>query len=840
MIKSSQNLGAGTAVRAGLLPLAALAFVLLSLPGHAALNNYITRQGDKLYDGVTEFRFVGYNMCDLVQSWRGGIHTPDPWEQEDAICAVAQSAPANRGVARPIMISVRKPGEMYGIKCIEESGVYNETVFRGMDKALQLANQYGVRLILPIIGVGSEPRGGARDFATFSLGANATQMDFFTNQTVKQDFKNFLNYLVNRVNVYTGIPYKNDRAILCWELGNELIPGPEVDAWCTEMAAYLKSLDSNHLLMDGKSLDTIHLTPEGRGRISPASLGDPNVDIVTYHVYYSHTDLESLCHNTAVDPNTGLRKPLIFGEFGFGVSSDPTTVTYISLIDGLAHYSPDLHPFLNQVLSDGSSGALLWNMAYRDMNGGFRWEKGIANDPIPYRDFRWPGIAGLGTGFDEKGVLDMVHDYSYKLGTGNANAQGPALPVPDAPRILPIYDPHAISWRGSVGAVGYRILRSNSAYGPFTIIGTGLSDVPSDPLVSFAGFNDTNALTANVTYYKMNAINASGQWSAESNIVCYTNTTPIIIDNGGAGFTTNGSWSAGTSGGYNNNFLHDGNIVADPSTKWAKWTPSIPSGGYYDVFMCWTAGGDRSDAAPLEIAFNGGVDSSKTVNQRINGSRWNWVGTFNFSAGSGNSVKILCTDTGRTISDAVMFVRNDSPYLFYNNFDEGVWSDWTVSDPWNNIETVGTGYDASGDGCLELDKPSGELIATAGDGAWTNYSAEASATILNSSPTFPGVLFRYVDDRNFYMFRVTPPGANQSAQLYKKVNGAFTLLAQTPCSIAVGTKFTLKVTAGGTSLTCFLNGTSVITLTDTNHPKGKVGFRVLSGHAVFGKMIVTK
>lgn len=140
----------------------------------------------------------------------------------------------------------------------------------------------------------------------------------------------------------------------------------------------------------------------------------------------------------------------------------------------------------------------------------------------------------------------------------------------------------------------------------------------------------------------------------------YDTATPsdIVIDNTDAGFTTDSAWSASTStGGYvGSNYLHDGTAGADAATRWAKWTPTVATTGHYDIYMNWTAGSNRPSAAPLEIAYNGGTDTSKTVNQQTNGGTWVLIGNYSLVAGTGNSVKILATGSGYTIADAVRLV----------------------------------------------------------------------------------------------------------------------------------------------------------------------------------------
>ncbi len=76
---------------------------------------------------------------------------------------------------------------------------------------------------------------------------------------------NQVNYITNRVNVYSGLVYQNDPAIFAWNLINEpatahgfdesrgVAPGATLAAWVKEMAAFTKepAQDPNHLLSVG-------------------------------------------------------------------------------------------------------------------------------------------------------------------------------------------------------------------------------------------------------------------------------------------------------------------------------------------------------------------------------------------------------------------------------------------------------------------------------------------------------------------------------------------------------------------------------------------------------------
>ena len=74
--------------------------------------HFITRQGNKLFDGEDEFRFIGANMPGLVlpYDWTLSLperlHLPTPWEQEDAFKTLDQM---NLRVVRLWNLPIREP-----------------------------------------------------------------------------------------------------------------------------------------------------------------------------------------------------------------------------------------------------------------------------------------------------------------------------------------------------------------------------------------------------------------------------------------------------------------------------------------------------------------------------------------------------------------------------------------------------------------------------------------------------------------------------------------------------------------------------------------------------------
>lgn len=104
--------------------------------------------------------------------------------------------------------------------------------------------------------------------------------------------------MLTRVNSFTGIAYKDDPTIFAWELMNEPrcqsdLSGKPIQDWTAEMAAYVKSIDSKHLVEVGLEGFYGNSMPEktqhnpgyqvGTDFISNNQLKD--VDFATIHLY---------------------------------------------------------------------------------------------------------------------------------------------------------------------------------------------------------------------------------------------------------------------------------------------------------------------------------------------------------------------------------------------------------------------------------------------------------------------------------------------------------------------------------------------------------------------------
>mgnify|MGYP000997821631 CR=1 FL=1 len=426
---------------------------------------YITRNGDKLMDGNNELRFFSFNIPTLTinqqPSWKtpGGenkLRRVDPWEQEDAMKTICQ---LGGQVARTYVFSIIGGTLSKDVAHITDVGQYNEALFEDFDRLLSYANKYGVRLIIPLIDQWDH-WGGIKQFAELH---GKSQDSFFTDEAIKEDFKKFISTVLNRTNTITGVKYKDDKAILAWETGNELSPP---DNWTEEMAEYIKRIDRVHLVMDGNY------------GISDSSLKNPNIDIVSNHYYDSD---KTFSERYLLDASKAKgRKPFIVGEFGLSTQSN-------------------MQELITTVRDNGTTGALIWALGTHSVDGGFLQES-----------YHWPAQND-----SEEIMVDFMRESAYKI-------QGkpvPELAAPEKPEILPIEYHLEIAWKGSAGAYYYDLERSEAMDGPWIKIAENLREGIG---AEYKPYGDTIVERGRSYYYRLIAKNKSGASSEPSDVKSYT------------------------------------------------------------------------------------------------------------------------------------------------------------------------------------------------------------------------------------------------------------------------------------------------------------------------------
>ncbi|CAH1208081.1 hypothetical protein PAECIP111892_03046 [Paenibacillus auburnensis] len=464
-------------------------FDLARVTKPSVFTHFITKSGDKLMDGEQEFRFNSYNYPGALfnEDEAGGI-MPTAFEQEDAIRSIKQMGGK---VFRTYSLSFKKGDQAPGtVRHIMGPGVLNEEAFKSMDKLLELANKHGLRVIIPFIDHWDWAVGGVSDLAAFRgiTDKDAKNKAFYSNPLLLSDYKLIMDKVLNRINTYTGVRYKDDPAILAWESGNELMVSPVVEA---ESAAHYKKINQNQLFMDGNLI--VYPDPNSSSHtyknITDTALNDPNIDIVTSH-YYSGNFATRVREDQALSKG---KKPFVVGEFG--------------LIQ-----TGQVEAMLDEVINSGASGALIWSLRPHSNNGGFiQHSEYDPGDGILYRAYHWPGLPS-GDYQDERNLMSLMREKAYAIDGINT----PMLPAPEpAPELFETSSVSKLRWKGSTGASSYTVERSETPGGPWSVIGKNiLDDVnPGENM-----FSDLTGVTGTDYYYRVKGDNISGG-SDYSNIV---------------------------------------------------------------------------------------------------------------------------------------------------------------------------------------------------------------------------------------------------------------------------------------------------------------------------------
>jgi len=226
-------------------------------------------------------------------------------------------------------------------------GVYNEEALQNLDLVIAKGKQRGLLFILPFINYWDE-LGGICQYNTWAGAENpSVNMDFFLNNEQTQKwYRDYIYMLLNRVNTFTGVAYKDEPAILSWQIMNEgrnKGQNPEIlRDWYREIAQYIKSIAPDQLLGTGEegfddgtpSIYSVHdysntyvlRADEGTSYILNTSI--PEIDYGNAHWYptefgfgFEITNDLLTAQNAWITDHIRIAKiegkPFILGEYGF-------------------------------------------------------------------------------------------------------------------------------------------------------------------------------------------------------------------------------------------------------------------------------------------------------------------------------------------------------------------------------------------------------------------------------------------------------------------------------------------------------------------------------------------
>ena len=213
----------------------------------------------------------------------------------------------------------------------------NELKKRDMDAILYLTNNWewsgGMAKYLEWNGYGKVPNPNLKPNTWPQFMSYTAQ--FHQCEPCKNSFLEHIKFMLNRKNSVNGIPYKQDKTIMAWEVANEpriwnIENEKAFTNWLNEVASTIKSIDKNHLLTtgsEGKAGSNDDIAAFERTH------NNPNIDYLTMHIWpknwgwYNINDEKNSTEvaikktNDYIDEHIkvaqNLKKPLVLEEFGF-------------------------------------------------------------------------------------------------------------------------------------------------------------------------------------------------------------------------------------------------------------------------------------------------------------------------------------------------------------------------------------------------------------------------------------------------------------------------------------------------------------------------------------------
>ncbi len=207
---------------------------------------------------------------------------------------------------------------------------FDEQAYKNIDSMLDSAKKHGMRITLCFVD-NWDYNGGAKILAKW---AGVAKDGFWTNDKAKEYYRQSVQKLVLRKNTVNGILYKDDPTIFAWDLCNEPWDRDDTSAktmaaWISEMAAYVKSLDKNHMVTAGLEGYYLNNGQHYSGTDFILCQQSKDIDFTTFHIYpasewnhYSKSTVDFLLKRWIKDSHEVLKKPIVMEEFGIAKGQD--------------------------------------------------------------------------------------------------------------------------------------------------------------------------------------------------------------------------------------------------------------------------------------------------------------------------------------------------------------------------------------------------------------------------------------------------------------------------------------------------------------------------------------
>jgi pectate lyase len=169
--------------------------------------------------------------------------------------------------------------------------------------------------------------------------------------------------------------------------------------------------------------------------------------------------------------------------------------------------------------------------------------------------------------------------------------------------------------------------------------------------------------------------------------------------------------------------------------------------------------------------------------------------------------------------------------LFTDDFEDGNANGWTKSGgSWAVVSDGSLVYRQSG--------TSADSNARAGSPSWTNISTQARVKPIafNGADRYVGVMTRVVNSNHYYFLALQN---GNRLLLGKRAGSSPITLATRSFTFSTGTFYTLRIDANGSSLSGYVNGTLLLTASDSAFTSGIIGGATYFASAEFDDFMVT-
>ncbi len=324
----------------------------------------------------------------------------------------------------------------------EAPGVLNDTILagldftiaelekRGMDAVIYLNNAWdwsgGYGFYLKQCGYGDSPNanieGGYEKYVEYCAD--------FSRDTIAQNlYYDYVKKIVSRKNSITGRDYKDEPAIMSWQLCNEPRPfsksvKKEFAAWLAKAAAIIKDIDPNHLVSTGSEG---YIGCDVSMTLCEEIHADNNIDYITIHIWPVNwgwasrenpdADIDKACAYSGeyiqehIELAKRLSKPLVIEEFGYsrkgnksglGIPTDSRDIFYRYIFEQVKNAIENGTPLV---------GCNFWGWSGSGRPNSLVWKQGddYLNDP-PHEPQGWYSVFDCDTT-----TIDVIKEYTKSI-----------------------------------------------------------------------------------------------------------------------------------------------------------------------------------------------------------------------------------------------------------------------------------------------------------------------------------------------------------------------------------------------------------------------------------------